>query len=338
MNKYLFDELEKNYLSSKKTIFRASNYWQKKNNFIIKKIKSEKSIDNFRSNNSNLSSGFSDNMIVDFRLEYNLKYYQKIISSFLKIFPFKNIFNSQVNLTKKYFSYLSHFRDLFFEKNENVNFLIQKFNFDGSVNFGCDNFVKIKNNKISVHHLNLAYRHFQISKNINFETINTHCEIGGGFGAYAEFLLKNFSNVKKFLYVDIFPQIFFGTVYLKKIFPENVIDYVDFKKRNFLFKDNEDLEIVILPPTELENINYNFDHFHNAFSFQEMELDQIRFYKDFIVSNSKKNTNYSFVFYPEESNESLDIKQFEIIYTDINLNKLSFTSLNGISEEILFLK
>ena len=338
MNKYLYDELKKNYLLSKKNIFKASNYWEKKNNFIIKKINSEKSIDNFRSNYSNLSSGFSDNMIIDYRLEYNLKYYQKIISLLLNVYPFKNIFNSQVNLTKKYFSYLNHYRSLLFEKNEDVNFLMQKFNFDGSVNFGCDNFIKIKDKQISLHHLFLAYRHFQISKSINFENINTHCEIGGGFGAYAEFLLKNFSNVKKFLYIDIFPQIFFGTIYLKKIFSKNVIDYIDFKKRNFLFKDNEDLEIVILPPTELEKINYNFDHFHNAFSFQEMELDQIRFYKEFIVSNSKKNTNYSFVFYPEKRNENLDIKQFESIFMDINLNRSRFMSLNRISEEILFIK
>ena len=80
----------------------------------------------------------------------------------------------------------------------------------------------------------LAFRHFQVSKHINFENVISYCEIGGGFGAYAEFILKNFPNVKKFLYVDIFPQIFFATTYLKKIFGENIIDFKEYKKKNFI--------------------------------------------------------------------------------------------------------
>ena len=111
----IFIELEKNY-SRQNKIFQASKYWNEKNNFIIKKIKSDKSIDNFRSNYSNLSSGFSDNMIIDYRREYNYKLYQKIISLLLNLFPLKNIFNSQVSLTNKYLSYLNHYRNLFFEK------------------------------------------------------------------------------------------------------------------------------------------------------------------------------------------------------------------------------
>ena len=87
-------------------------------------------------------------MIIDYRREYNYKLYQKIISLLLNLFPLKNIFNSQVSLTNKYLSYLNHYRNLFFEKDESINLLINKFNFDESVNFGCDNFIKLKGKKI----------------------------------------------------------------------------------------------------------------------------------------------------------------------------------------------
>ena len=64
----------------------------------------------------------------------------------------------------------------------------------------------------------MADRIEKLSKSFNFKNINNFFEIGGGFGANVHFLITNFPNIKKILYLDAVPNIYVGTKYLEHHF------------------------------------------------------------------------------------------------------------------------
>ena len=68
-----------------------------------------------------------------------------------------------------------------------------------------------------------------LSKKFDFTKIKTYFEIGGGFGSNIHFLLTNFKNIKKVIYLDVVPNICVGTEYLRYFYKENVKDYLSTK-------------------------------------------------------------------------------------------------------------
>ena len=78
---------------------------------------------------------------------------------------------------------------------------MQKFNFNGK--------------DYSTNYLDMAHRIDNLSKKFDFKKINSFFEIGGGFGSNAHFLITNFPNIKKFIYLDAVPNLYIGTEYLK---------------------------------------------------------------------------------------------------------------------------
>jgi hypothetical protein len=55
------------------------------------------------------------------------------------------------------------------------------------------------------------------------------------------------------------------------------------------FKNNSSLEIYCIPPWEIEKLNINIDHFHNAYSFVEMPVNVVKNYIKFIKKIKTKN-------------------------------------------------
>ena len=161
--------------------------------------------------------------------------------------------------------------------------LIKKYKFNETTKFGCLSKFNYQGKDYSVHYLNMAYRIENLSEKFNFEKIKSFFEIGGGFGAYTHFLLNNFTNIKKVIYLDIVPNIFVGTEYLKHHFKERVKDYLSLKEKDeILFQDNEELEIICIPPWEIEKVNVKIDHFHNAASFVEMPEKVVKNYIKYV--------------------------------------------------------
>ena len=71
----------------------------------------------------------------------------------------------------------------------------------------------------------MANRINELSKSFDFKNITSLFEIGGGYGANIHFLLTNFPNIKKILYLDVVPNIYVGTEYLRNHYKEKVKDY-----------------------------------------------------------------------------------------------------------------
>jgi len=129
----------------------------------------------------------------------------------------------------------------------------------------------------------MADRIDKLLKLFNFKNTNSFFEIGGGFGANVHFLITNFPNIKKILYLDAVPNIYVGTKYLEHHFGKKVKNYLDLKNLDKIkFQKNDELEILCIPPWLIEKVDVEIDHFHNAASFVEMPKMVIDNYVKFI--------------------------------------------------------
>ena len=163
--------------------------------------------------------------------------------------------------------------------------------------------------------MEMAYRIDKLSKSFNFKNNKSLFEIGGGFGANVHFLLTNFSNIKKVLYLDAVPNIYVGTEYLRSHYKDKVKDYLELKNlEKISFSNNDELEILCIPPWLIENVDVEIDHFHNAASFVEMPKKVVRNYLKFVKKFKSKEVslisydrfNLNTTLNPEELNEYFD--------------------------------
>ena len=95
---------------------------------------------------------------------------------------------------------------------------------------------------------------------------------------FFEDLIENYKNIRKILYLDIAPNLYVGTQYLKSFYGDAVVDYKSLKDLNSIkFSANNDLEIFCITPWQIELFESPIDIFMNSHSFVEMP--------DFIVQN-----------------------------------------------------
>ena len=276
----LIDELIRDEKKNNKSLYSSGPYWDYKNSRAILEIK-KKGIQDFRGLTAGIGTSFSDNEVLDVRNEYNIK--GRIIGKIFSLPLLNIIFNSQLKLTKNYIqSYLLN-KSLVYENDRNVHALLKKYKFENTTEFGCISSFKYMNKKYSCHYLEMADRINKLSKQFNFNDISSLFEIGGGFGANVHFLITNFPNIKKILYLDVVPNIYVGTQYLRRFYKDNIKDYLDLKNLDTItFSKNNELEILCIPPWLIEKVDANIDHFHNAASFVEMPRKIVENYVKFI--------------------------------------------------------
>ena len=249
-------------------LYSSGPYWDYKNRKIISQLKKYK-IKNFRNSHSGVGTSYTDNLQLDIRNEINFK--GRIVSLFFSLPLVKRIFQEQLNITSNLIdSYLKNL-NVVYKNNDSVSYLLNKYKFENTTEFGCIKKFTKNNQEFSVHYLDMAQRVDILSKKFNFNKINSYFEIGGGFGANIHFLLTNFKNIKKIIYLDAVPNIYVGTEYLRHFYKENVKDYLYTKSlQEISFENNDKLEILCIPPWEIKKLNVKIKHFHNCASFVEM--------------------------------------------------------------------
>ena len=114
-------------------------------------------------------------------------------------------------------------------------------------------------------------------------------EIGGGFGAAAHILTSSF-GVRKYLYVDIAPNLYVATQFLKSHYGDAVTTAVSFGNQAFEFSSNSDLEIFCILPHQLENFSGKVDLAWNSHSFVEMPVEAVRNYASLVRSKVTSNS------------------------------------------------
>ena len=304
----LLEDLIKDERKINKKLYSAGSYWDYKGSKIIIEIK-KNGLKNFRGISSGVGTSFTDNLVLDVRREFNIK--GRIIGKIFSLPILNKIFDSQLNITKNYLNKFVQNQAFVYKNNKDVLNLINKFKFENTTDFGCIQSFTHKKKEYSCIYLIMADRINNLSKIFNFEKIKTFFEIGGGFGANIHFLISNFSNIKKILYLDIVPNIFVGTEYLKHHYGNKVKDYINLKKFDKIsFSNNDDLEILCIPPWLIEKVHVEIDHFHNAASFVEMPKKVIENYVNYIEKFKTKeislisydNYDPKTTFNPEELN------------------------------------
>jgi putative sugar O-methyltransferase len=282
LNRLLEDEKLQN-----KRLYSSGEYWSKKNLKTIYQLK-KKDLYNFRGLDSGVGTSFVDNVVTNINNELNIL--GRLTYKFFKLPFLKNLNEKQIELT------LSHARDLLksqallYSSSSLVQKLIEKYKFSNTVNHGCCQKFTFNEKEYSFLYLEIANRINNISKFLNFRSFHSFFEIGGGFGANVDFIINNFSNIKKIIYLDAVPNIYVGTMYLKSKFRDNVIDYTQTRKlEKIQFSKNNNLEIICIAPWQIEKLNVEVDHFHNASSFVEMPEEIIENYLKYIFKNKPKS-------------------------------------------------
>ena len=100
-------------------------------------------------------------------------------------------------------------------------------------------------------------------------------------------------------------------------FKDKVKDYLSVKDlKEIKFSNNNDLEIICIPPWLIEKLNVEIDHFHNAASFVEMPKKVVKNYIQYVFKFKTKeislisysNFNTETTFNPEELNNFFNNK------------------------------
>ena len=318
----LLDELIRDEIKVDRVLYSSGPYWDYKNKRAILEIK-KKGLKDFRGFTSGVGTSFADNLTLDIRNELGIK--GRIAGKIFSLPVLSKIFNDQLSITKNYLNSFVENQSIIYQNNKNVQNLLGKYKFENTTDFGCIQLFEYLNKKYSCSYLQMADRIDKLSKSFDFKNTKSFFEIGGGYGANIHFLITNFSNIKKILYLDTVPNIFVGASYLKHYFGEKVRDYTELKNLNKIsFSKNDELEILCIPSWLIERVDVEIDHFHNAASFVEMPKVVIKNYVKFI--NKFKTKEISLISYdsfdlkttfdPEELNEFFENK-LKISYKNV---------------------
>ena len=281
-------------------IYKPGPYWSKKTKSAVSDIK-KFGLSNFRGMENSAATSYGDNAIIDLR---NMSKF-RITSLLFKIFHYfypdnsTRLFDQQVNLTFSYFKTIQKHKMLYLKNHDRVRFLLSKYNitFD-TTRGGCLSYGKFGGVNISFHYLQMLDTLDHVDRKVNIMNKKTFFEIGGGFGANTHLMIELF-KIKKIIFLDVSPNLYVGTQYLKSYYGENVIDYTKNKNlEDIKFSNTDELEIYCITPSQIKNIKSEIDFFHNAHSFVEMPENVIQNYAEQVEKIlSKDNSSISLVSY-----------------------------------------
>jgi putative sugar O-methyltransferase len=278
----LLDVMANDARHQSNSLYCPGPYWDYKTKNAISEIK-RCGIKNFRGSSNLIGQSYADNLTIDVRDSYNYGFH-KIIRFATKLFPFSSLYDSQVAYTRHYAVESIRLSQEYLNQKPRARELLGKHWVPYSLLGGCESAVKIDGEDYSIHYLNLLEQHDNIAARIRFDLARTIFEIGGGFGSNVHLLIENYPNIRKIIYLDISPNLYVGTQYLKTFYGEAVYDYKKLKKiEQIKFSDTDDLEIFCITPWQIENLHTAVDIFMNSHSFVEMPKDVISNYSHHLM-------------------------------------------------------
>jgi len=305
----LLDKLLKDEKKIDLELYSSGTYWLYKNAKSLIELK-KKGMSDFRGYNNGTGTSYADNLGYDIRNELGRK--GRIVSKLFSLPFLIKIFNAQLKQTKQYLEAYIKTKSILYSNNDRVKNLINKYKYENTTDFDCIQKFTYKKKDYSFLYLEVANRIEILSSNFNFHNLKSFFEIGGGFGANIHFLITNFPNIKKIIYLDTVPNLYVGTEYLKSYYGKKVITYLNTREMTEIkFANNDDLEIICIPPWQIEKLQVSIDHFHNAASFVEMPKKIIKNYCKFIKRfNTKEISLVSYAEFDERTLNPNELNEF----------------------------
>jgi len=324
--KTLLKTLKKDSLSCDSN-YKPGPYWDydcdKSYNLILKN-----GFNNFRGKNCGIASGYADNIRIDNSSEYNPSSLKSIIATKIRNFPLiKKLFDKQVKITEVYFEEALKFKSFYFANHPKVKYLLSKYHVINDLNFDCKLKFVYDSKYYSIEYLETLNRIDQINQKIDLNEVTSFFEIGPGFGCNIHLLIENF-NIKKFLILDVVPNLFICTEYLRSLYGKAVIDYLSTRNKKIKFQKNNNLEILLIAPWQIKDIDMHIDIFHNSMSFQEMNLEIVKNYARYLKTLGIKK--YSLNFYDDSGDRNLRILSKEVLNCfDMNFDYIKYNRIEN---------
>jgi len=264
---------------SQPPIYHPGPYWANKAKNTANEIK-RCGIADFRGSSNLIGLSYTDNLYIDIRDGYNhgLKRLARWLTN---TYPLSKIYESQVRLTESYANLNIIYAQEILNIKERTRELFRKYTIPYSVLGNCLSKVEIDEHDYSIHYLNILEQHDNIASRINFNDAYSIFEIGGGFGTNIHLLLENYNNIRKVLYLDIPPNLYVGTQYLKAFYRTAVFDYRALRHYDSIkFSPDDSVEIFCIAPWQIEKFDSKIDIFMNSHSFVEMPNNVVKNYVD----------------------------------------------------------
>jgi len=260
-------------------LYLPGPYWANKSRNIRNEIKRCGIVD-FRGSRNFIGRSYADNFYIDIRNSYNYGM-RRLFRLLTQIYPFSKIFESQIELTESYVHTNINYVQQILNLKRRVKDLLEKYKLPYSLLGNCLSKVMIDGKEYSIRYIELLDQHDHIASWIDFKKAHSVFEIGGGFGVNAHLLLENYNNIRKILYLDIPPNLYVGTQYLKALYGDAVRDYRLTKNLEVIkFSEDDSLEILCIAPWQIEKFRSAIDIFYSARCFVEMPIAVVQNYVD----------------------------------------------------------
>jgi len=269
--------------SAQRDTYKPGPYWRRKSKNAANQIALHGLAD-FRGATSTIGQSYADSVILDVRHSLTGGLREPLRFLLESVFPFKGQFDSQVSLTTSYCNEARRLRRLLLNDNPRVHELLRKYAMPPSLEGGCLEYVEVNGEKIATLYLMLLHEHDLVAEQVDFSTVRSFFEIGGGFGTNVHLLLENYPNIRKVVYLDIPPNLYVGTQYLKSIYGDSIRDYRESRTLHRIqFSTDKEREILAIAPWQIERLDLGVDVFYNAHSFVEMPRFIVANYADHLA-------------------------------------------------------
>jgi putative sugar O-methyltransferase len=264
---------------SQPPLYHPGPYWATKSQNAANEIK-RCGIADFRGSTNLVGMSYADNLYIDIRDTYNHGL-RRLARWLTKTYPLSKIYESQVRQTESYANESIIYSQEILNIKEKTRNLLNKYTIPYSLLGKCLRKAEVDGHDYSIHYLNLLEQHDNIASRIKFNDAYSIFEIGGGFGTNIHLLLENYKNIRKVLYLDIPPNLYVGTQYLKAFYGTAVFNYRDLKHLDSIkFAADDNIEIFCIAPWQIEKFESAVDIFMNSHSFVEMPNNIVKNYVD----------------------------------------------------------
>lgn len=259
-------------------LYQAGPYWAAKARSTAHEIR-RCGLEEFRGTANLIGLSYADCLPIDFRDFLNHGFKKRLARLVTKSYPVSKVFDAQVQWTESYARTSLKYAQEILKLKGRTRDLLARYELPSSLLGGAVAKVEIDGQEVSVIYLNLLEQHDNIASRIDFGAAKAVFEIGGGFGVNTHLLLANYKNIRKVLYLDIPPNLYVGTQYLKAFYGTAVSDYRDLRERDRIeFAADDSLEIFCIAPWQIERCGSAIDVFMNSHSFVEMPVSVVKNY------------------------------------------------------------